>query len=172
VIHILIHSHLQENISRNDVPDDEDPPFRPAALPQTLVKPSTPATSSISRGSSTKPRHRPAQTSMQALISRVNSHASSPFPTLSPSSPYSRSSSTLVRNSRSALMRIAPLHATRRTPPPPPPPPPKQKKTKKQLEREEKWEEELAEMEGWAAMTGEERAMHRRAKWEMELGVD
>jgi hypothetical protein len=104
---------------------------------------------------------------MQELIRRVNSLPSSPFA----ATPVSARTHSL-KNSRTALTRIAPLHATRRTPPPPPPRPPKPKKTKKQLEREERWEEELQETDGWAAMTDEERAALRRAKWDMELGVD
>jgi hypothetical protein len=47
------------------------------------------------------------------------------------------------------------------------------KKTKKQLEREEKWEEELSEsVEGWACMTDEERMVIRRAKRAKEEGWD
>ena len=58
-------------------------------------------------------------------------------------------------------------------PPPPPPPPPPKKKTKKELEREEKWEEELVEsvgIEAWAAMSDIERRDMRRAKFDMEMG--
>ena len=72
------------------------------------------------------------------------------------------------------LSRIAPLHPNRRTPPPPLPPPPPRKKTKKELEREEKWEEELVESVGgineWACLTDAERREMRRVKWEREMG--
>jgi len=75
--------------------------------------------------------------------------------------------------SRRALSKIAPLHLNRRTPPPPAPPPPPKKKTKKELEREEKWEEELVEIVGidvWASMEDSERKEMRRAKIDMEMG--
>lgn len=81
--------------------------------------------------------------------------------------------SPYLKMSRRALSKIAPLHLNRRTPPPPAPPPPPKKKTKKELEREEKWEEELVEIVGidvWASMEDSERKEMRRAKIDMEMG--
>jgi len=69
------------------------------------------------------------------------------------------------------LTRIAPLHPNRRTPPPPPPriiP----KKTKKELEREEKWEEELQDtVPGWCELEEGERDRLRKQKRDWELGL-
>ena len=138
---------------------------------------------------------------MSELIRRASSKPSSPFPlstmltpslkdrsknkistndivgtsSFTPSTPSSvMPYSPYLKSSRRALSRIAPLHPNRKTPPPPPPPPPPKKKTKKELEREEKWEEELVEsiggIEAWAAMNEADRKEMRRAKWEMELG--
>ena len=97
----------------------------------------------------------------------TSSTPSTPLSSVMTYSPY-------LKSSRRALSRIAPLHPNRKTPPPPPPPPPPKKKTKKELEREEKWEEELVEsvggVEAWAAMNEGDRKEMRRAKREMELG--
>jgi len=110
---------------------------------------------------------RPAKpTPMQELIRRAASHPNSPFS----SSPVH---SPLVKATKSALRRIAPLHPNRRTPPPPPPPPPPPKKSKKMIQLEEKWEMELEEsVEGWWALGEEERKEWRRAKRDKELGID
>jgi hypothetical protein len=140
----------------------EVPPTADDFLPEPPGPP--PATTPSTPMPSSSLRRAKELTPMQALIARANAHPSSPF------SPAARRPS--LGASRSALARIAPLHATRRPPPPPAPPKPKPKKTKKQLEREERWEEELAEMDGWAAMDDGERAALRRAKWEHEMGVD
>ncbi|KAL6302362.1 hypothetical protein BKA93DRAFT_736836 [Sparassis latifolia] len=104
---------------------------------------------------------------MSELIRKVNSLPGSPFASPRPTySPYAKSSKNLLK-------RIAPLHANRRTPPPPLPRPPPPKKTKKQLELEEKWEMELEEsVEGWYCLSEEERATLRRAKRDMEMGVE
>ncbi|GBE88015.1 hypothetical protein SCP_1202410 [Sparassis crispa] len=106
-------------------------------------------------------------TPMSELIRKVNSLPGSPFASPRPTySPYAKSSKNLLK-------RIAPLHANRRTPPPPLPRPPPPKKTKKQLELEEKWEMELEEsVEGWYCLSEEERATLRRAKRDMEMGVE
>ena len=99
------------------------------------------------------PKNRP----LSAILQVVN--GSSPRPRVSPSV------------SRNLLSRIAPLHPNRRTPPPPPPPRIVPKKTKKELEREEKWEEELQEtVEGWCELGEEERDRMRRAKRDWEMG--
>ena len=46
------------------------------------------------------------------------------------------------------------------------------KKTKKELEREEKWEEELQEtVEGWCELEEAERETLRRRKRDWELGL-
>ena len=77
------------------------------------------------------------------------------------------------KGSRSALRKIAPLHSRRKTPPPLPPKPPPPKKTKKQLDLEEKWEEELEEtIEGWAALSSQERELLRKQKRDMEMGYE
>jgi hypothetical protein len=106
------------------------------------------------------------KTPMRELIRRAASHPSAPFSVSS--SPIA---SPFAKTTKSALRRIAPLHVTRRTPPPPPPRPPPPKKSKKMLELEEKWEMELEdEVEGWWALTDEERQDWRRAKRDKELG--
>ncbi|KAH9031795.1 hypothetical protein EDB85DRAFT_2145932 [Lactarius pseudohatsudake] len=108
------------------------------------------------------------KTPMQELIRRAASHPHTPF-----SATSSPVASPLAKTSKSALRRIAPLHTTRRTPPPPPPPPPPPKKSKKMLNLEEKWELELEdEVEGWWALTDEERRDWRKAKRDKELGFD
>jgi hypothetical protein len=105
---------------------------------------------------------------MRELIRRAASHPSAPF-----SASSSPIASPLAKTTKSALRRIAPLHATRRTPPPPPPRPPPPKKSKKMLQLEEKWEMELEdEVEGWWALTDEERQDWRRGKRDKELGYD
>jgi len=84
-----------------------------------------------------------------------------------------KSYSSFMKGSRSVLRKIAPLHARRKTPPPLPPKPPPPKKTKKQLELEEKWEEELEEtIEGWAALSSQERELLRKQKRDMEMGYE
>ena len=108
------------------------------------------------------------KTPMQELIRRASSHPHTPF-----SATSSPIASPLAKTSKSALRRIAPLHSTRRTPPPPPPPPPPPKKSKKMIQLEEKWELELEdEVEGWWALTDEERRDWRKAKRDKELGFD
>ncbi|KAI9000604.1 hypothetical protein BD414DRAFT_472195 [Trametes punicea] len=105
-------------------------------------------------------------TPMSELIRRASAQPGSPFPASS-----RPTYSPLIKASKSALRRIAPLHPHRRTPPPPPPRPPPPKKSKKMLELEEKWEMELEEsVEGWYAMSEEDRAALRRAKRDAELG--
>ena len=107
-------------------------------------------------------------TPMSELIRRVSSLPGSPFPATS-----RPTYSPLVKGSKSALRRIAPLHPNRRTPPPPLPRPPPPKKSKKMLDLEEKWEMDLEDsIEGWYAMPEEERAALRRAKRDRELGFD
>ncbi|KAI0058682.1 hypothetical protein BV25DRAFT_1919188 [Artomyces pyxidatus] len=107
-------------------------------------------------------------TPMQELIRRAASHPTSPFSSASPAA-----HSPLAKASKSALRRIAPLHPNRRTPPPPPPRPPPPKKSKKMLDLEEKWEMELEDtVEGWWALTDDERKEWRRAKRDKELGFD
>ncbi|KAF8529876.1 hypothetical protein JB92DRAFT_2860158 [Gautieria morchelliformis] len=102
--------------------------------------------------------HPPKNRPLSAILQLVN--GSSPRPRASPSI------------SRSLLTRIVPLHQNRRTPPPPPLPRIIPKKTKKELEREEKWEEELQEtVEGWCELEEAERERMRRAKRDWELGL-
>ena len=108
------------------------------------------------------------KTPMRELIRRATSHPNAPF-----SASSSPVASPLAKTSKSALRRIAPLHPIRRTPPPPPPRPPPPKKSKKMIQLEEKWEMQLEdEVEGWWALTDEERQAWRRAKREKELGYD
>lgn len=84
-----------------------------------------------------------------------------------------RSHSSFMKGSRSVLRKIAPLHTRRKTPPPLPPKPPPPKKTKKQLELEERWEEELEEtIEGWVALSSQERELLRKQKRDMEMGCE
>jgi hypothetical protein len=118
-------------------------------------------------------------TPMSELIKRVNSLPNSPFPPATSSrlptiSRIATSYSPYLKASRSMLSRIAPLHPNRRTPPPPLPPPPPRKKTKKEIEREEKWEEELIDslggLEAWIALSDADRRDMRKAKFDMEMG--
>ncbi len=102
---------------------------------------------------------------MRELIRRAASHPSAPF-----SASSSPIASPLAKTTKSALRRIAPLHATRRTPPPPPPRPPPPKKSKKMLQLEEKWEMELEdEVEGWWALTDEEPSCRLRTSVNLTL---
>ena len=103
--------------------------------------------------------------SMAEIIRKANSNTGTPTGI--------KPHSSLMKGSRSALKRIAPLHARRKTPPPLPPKPPPPKKTKKQLDLEEKWEEELEEtIEGWAALSSQEREVLRKQKRDMEMGYE
>ena len=105
---------------------------------------------------------------MSELIRRVSSMPGSPFPATTRTT-----HSPLLKTSKSALRRIAPLHPNRRTPPPPPPRAPPKKKTQKMLDLEEKWEMELEDtVEGWYAMSEEERAVLRRQKHDFEMGIE
>jgi hypothetical protein len=95
---------------------------------------------------------------MAEIIRRVNSAGT-------PSGIKSHSSST--KASRSALKKIAPSHARRRIHPLLPP-----KKTKRWLELGEKWEGELEEtIEGWVALSGQEREVSRERRRNMEMGL-
>jgi len=103
--------------------------------------------------------------SMAEIIRRANSAGGTPS--------RIKSYSSFMKGSRSVLKKIAPLHTRRKTPPPLPPKPPPPKKTKKQLELEEKWEEELEEtIEGWAALSSQEREVLRKQKRDMEMGYE
>ena len=102
--------------------------------------------------------------SMAEIIRRANTASGTPSGI--------KSYSSFTKASRSTLRKIAPLHARRKTPPPLPPKPPPPKKTKKQLELEEKWEEELEEtIEGWGALSSQERELLRKQKRDMEMGL-
>ena len=161
-------------ISTCDLQEDQEntpPPPKPAK-PNPTVTPSsvsrkTPVPSSASSfarlnyGHSIAGEEKPM--SMAEIIRRANSATKTPSKAYSP----------LLKGSRSALKKIAPLHARRKTPPPLPPKPPPPKKTKKQLELEEKWEEELEEtIEGWAALSTQEREILRKQKRDMEMGYE
>ncbi|KAL0954301.1 hypothetical protein HGRIS_003302 [Hohenbuehelia grisea] len=143
----------------------------PAASKAPPPEPSTPAIPKLSSRNSIAPRTK--STPMSELIRRVNSLPGSPL-SASPAARAGVTYSPYLKASRSALSRIAPLHPNRRTPPPPPPPPPPRKKSKKELEREERWEEEMIESVGgyseWSCLSDAERKDMRRAKWEMEMG--
>ena len=103
--------------------------------------------------------------SMAEIIRKANSNRGTPTGI--------KPHSSLMKGSRSALKRIAPLHARRKTPPPLPPKPPPPKKTKKQLDLEERWEEELEEtIEGWGALSSQEREVLRKQKRDMEMGYE
>ncbi|KAI0264374.1 hypothetical protein BC834DRAFT_970718 [Gloeopeniophorella convolvens] len=150
-------------------------PLKENVQPSTPVKGDDPPKLSPSRETpgGGKPRHflgrMDRNSTMKDIIRRASSHTGSPFA----ATPPAASASPLVKMGRSALRRIAPLHPNRRTPPPPPPRPPAPKKSKKMLELEEKWEMELEdEVEGWYALTDEERQQLRVAKRNKELGYD
>ncbi|KAF8337792.1 hypothetical protein F5887DRAFT_249636 [Amanita rubescens] len=161
-------------------PKPKPPPPKPVPNhdnDNTTVKPvSTSLTSRYTIAPKTK------LTPMSELIRRVNSLPQTPTPigkdkapsVLRPASGVAYSPYT--KSSRSFLSKIAPLHPNRRTPPPPPPPPPPRKKSKKEIEREERWEEELIENVGgpaaWSCLSKEERKEMRRGKWAMEMGFD
>ncbi|KAJ8521902.1 hypothetical protein ONZ45_g1475 [Pleurotus djamor] len=155
-----------KSTKENSIPDV--PKSQPIPLPSTVEPKST--RPSISSRYSIAPRTKP--TPMSELIKRVNSLPGSPFA----ASPAARSGvaySPYLKSSRSMLSRIAPLHPNRRTPPPPPPPPPPKKKSKKEIEREEKWEEELIEslggLDAWVALSDVDRKELRRNKFDMEM---
>lgn len=151
---------IQEKSNPNVSAQEDDPP-----------KPSVseiPAPGKLRSSLSQFDRKTPVKTPMRELIRRAASHPSAPF-----SAASSPIASPLSKTSKSMLRRIAPLHPTRRSPPPPPPRPPPPKKSKKMLDLEEKWELELEdEVEGWWALTDEERRDWRRAKRDKELGYD
>ncbi|KAF4571533.1 hypothetical protein EYR36_008873 [Pleurotus pulmonarius] len=146
--------------------------------PVTPAKPIVDASSSGTKSSrssltsrySIAPRTK--STPMSELIRRVNSMPGSPF-AASPAARTGSAYSPYLKTSKSTLSRIAPLHPNRRAPPPPPPPPPPKKKTKKEIEREEKWEEELIEslggLDAWVALSDADRKDLRRGKFEMEM---
>lgn len=76
-------------------------------------------------------------------------------------------SPSLLKNSKRALGKIAPLHPTRRTPPPPPPRVAKvEKKNKAMREEEERWEDEWEELygEAWYEMSEEDKERLRRER--------
>ena len=155
--------------------ENTPPPPRPVkSKPNPTVTPSsvsrkTPAPSSVSSfvrlnyGHSLASEEKPA--SMADIIKKANSATGTPSGI--------KSYSSFMKGSRSILRKIAPLHARRKTPPPLPPKPPPPKKTKKQLELEEKWEEELEEtIEGWTALSSQEREVLRKQKRDMEMGYE
>jgi hypothetical protein len=157
-----------------DYQEDQEntPPPKPAKFKIAVTQPSIPrkltAPSSASSFSRLNYGHSLASeeksTSMVEIIRRANSAAGTPSV---------KSYSSFVKASRSVLKEIAPLHARRKTPPPLPPRPPPQKKTKKQLELEEKWEEELEEtIEGWVALSSQEREVLKKQKRDMEMGFE
>ncbi|CDO74986.1 hypothetical protein BN946_scf184945.g58 [Trametes cinnabarina] len=139
---------------------------KPFTTPTSLTTPSGRSNFSHANRSYTISAKSTKHTPMSELIRRASAQPGSPFPTTA-----RPTYSPLVKATKSTLRRIAPLHPNRRTPPPPPPRPPAPKKSKKMLELEEKWEMELQDtVEGWYAMSEEERASLRRAKRDAELG--
>ncbi|KAI0326614.1 hypothetical protein GY45DRAFT_1328665 [Cubamyces sp. BRFM 1775] len=141
-------------------------PAKPITTPSALSTPSVRSNFSHANRSYTIGAKSTKHTPMSELIRRASAQPGSPFPASS-----RPTYSPLVKASKSALRRIAPLHPHRRTPPPAPPRPPAPKKSKKMLELEEKWEMELEDsVEGWYAMPEEERAALRRAKRDAEMG--
>jgi len=103
----------------------------PSPHPQFLGRPVPSSTSSFTRlnyGHSLASDEK--SMSMAEIIRSANSNHGTPTGI--------KPHSSLMKGSRSALKRIAPLHARRRTPPPLPPKPPPPKKTKKRLELEER----------------------------------
>ena len=147
--------------------DQENTPLSPNSKPSPAITPSsvsrkTPAPTSFARlnyGHSLANGEKPM--TMTEIIKKAGSATGI------------KSYSSFTKGSRSVLRKIAPLHARRKTPPPLPPKPPPPKKTKKQLELEERWEEELEEtIEGWTALTSEERELLRKQKRDMEMGYE
>jgi len=160
---------LQED-QENTLPSPEpakskpNPPVTPSSVSRkTPVPTSASSFARLNYGHSLASDEKPM--SMAEIIRKANSNAGTPTGI--------KPHSSLMKGSRSALKRIAPLHARRKTPPPLPPKPPPPKKTKKQLELEEKWEEELEEtIEGWAALSSQEREVLRKQKRDMEMGYE
>ena len=174
-LNFVIYSEVVLICVSQDDQENTPPPPQPAKsksnpnVTPSSVSRKTPVPSSASSftrlnyGHSLASEEKP--TSMAEIIRRANSAAGTPSKT--------KSYSSFMKSSRSALKKIAPLHARRKTPPPLPPKPPPPKKTKKQLELEEKWEEELEEtIEGWAALSSQERELLRKQKRDMEMGYE
>jgi hypothetical protein len=131
---------------------------QPSVSRKTAVPASAPSFSRFNYSHSLASEEKP--TSMAEIIRRANSAAGTPSV-----KPYL----SFTKASRSVFKRIAPLHTHRKTPPP--------KKTKKQLELEEKWEdkweEELEEtVEGWVALSSQEREELRKQKRDMEMVLE
>ena len=77
-----------------------------------------------------------------------------------------------MRASRSALKKIAPLHARRRTAAPLPPKP-SLPKVGERLELDVRWEEKLEEaIEGLVALYSTEREVSRNQKRDTEMGLE
>ena len=148
----------------NPVKSKSNPPVTPSSVSRkTPVPTSASSFARLNYSHSLASEDKPM--TMAEIIMRANSATGTPSGI--------KSYSSLVKGSRSALRKIAPLHARRKTPPPLPPKPPPPKKTKKQLELEEKWEEELEEtIEGWAALSSQERELLRKQKRDMEMGYE
>ncbi|KAJ3550530.1 hypothetical protein NMY22_g421 [Coprinellus aureogranulatus] len=174
---------VNEEADEPDLSKENIEPVVPEQLESLEDKPPVQSTPKPATDKPRQPRHsigsRVKATPMSELIKRVNSLPNSPFPPATSSrlptiSRIATSYSPYLKASRSMLSRIAPLHPNRREPPPPLPPPPPRKKTKKELEREEKWEEELIEslggLEAWIALSDVERRDMRKAKFDMEMG--
>ncbi|KAH9945364.1 uncharacterized protein BXZ73DRAFT_96354 [Epithele typhae] len=158
-------SGRQSDAKENDEPESEAMPPLPKPKPPVTPAPARSSFAAANRAYSISAKK---STPMSELIRRISSAPGSPFPaTTRPT--YS----PLAKSTKSVLRRIAPLHPNRRTPPPPPPRLPPKKKTQKMLDLEEKWELELEDtVEGWYAMSEEERAVRRRQKRDYELGVE
>ncbi|KAI0039373.1 hypothetical protein FA95DRAFT_1599862 [Auriscalpium vulgare] len=167
-------SRSKENVHPTSSEPSHDDEVDTPAPKTTPIAHTTPIsnTTPVSTGNSLARRYtiaRSKPTPMSELIRRAASHPNSPFA----SSASPSSASPLAKASKTMLRKIAPLHPNRRPPPPPPPRPPPPKKSKKMLEMEERWEMELEEsVEGWYALTDEERKEWRRAKRDKELGVE
>jgi len=170
-------SMAQQNAKGDETPPPQDargdqentpPPPNPTVTPSSVSR-KTPVPSSASSFTRLNYGHSLAgeekSMSMAEIIRRANSATGTPSGI--------KSYSSFTKGSRSVLKKIAPLHARRKTPPPLPPKPPPPKKTKKQLELEEKWEEDLEEtIEGWAALSSQEREVLRKQKRDMEMGYE
>ena len=146
------------------VKSKSNPPVTPSSVSGKTPAPSSASSfTRLNYGHSIASEEKPM--SMAEIIRRANSAGGTPSGI--------KSHSSFMKGSRSVLKRIAPLHARRKTPPPLPPKPPPPKKTKKQLELEEKWEEELEEtIEGWVALSSQEREVLRKQKRDMEMGYE
>ena len=158
----IFKENVHPNLSKDDGPPADSAKEKAPAASVASAKATPPA--HFARRNTVIPR----RGGVSEAIRRASSHPNNPF---APSPARVGYCSPLVKTSKSALNGMVHLLTIRRTPPPPPPPPLKKKKTNKEVEREEKWELELEDtVEGWWALSDEERKAWRKAKRDKEMG--